>query len=270
MEPRLLRSSNFTCVLFWRKNVRYKKIRTQFQSIADKLKNRGINQDILQQLKELDCKRRDLLVTSGEAKAERNIVSAAIAQTKRNNENADDQISAMQKLSADIKTIDAKLSQIDQEIHDIITVLPNIPSDDVPVGADEDDNVEQLLWGTSREFDFELKAHWDLGESLDILDWERGAKVTGDRFLFYKGLGARLERAVYSFMLDEHGKEGYIEVIPPYMLNHDSMFGTGQYPKFKEDTFELAETDFILIPTAEVPLTNYYRNEIIDGKYLPI
>lgn len=126
------------------------------------------------------------MVTSGEAKAERNIVSAAIAQTKRNNENADDQISAMQKLSADIKTIDAKLSQIDQEIHYIISVLPNIPSDDIPVGADEDDNVEQLLWGTSREFDFEVKAHWDLGESLDILDWERGAKITGYRFLCLK------------------------------------------------------------------------------------
>ncbi len=119
-------------------------------------------------------------------------------------------------------------------------------------------------------FDFEPQAHWDLGEKLGILDWERGAKVTGSRFLFYKGLGARLERALYNFMLDEHAKEGYTEMITPYMVNHDSMYGTGQYPKFKEDTFELADSDFVLIPTAEVPLTNYYRNEIIDGSELPI
>jgi len=138
------------------------------------------------------------------------------------------------------------------------------------IGADEDENVEVRRWGTPRQFDFEAKAHWDLGEDLDILDWERGAKVTGARFLFYKGLGARLERAIYNFMLDEHGKEGYTEVITPYMVNHDSMFGTGQYPKFKEDTFELSDTNFVLIPTAEVPLTNYYRDEILDGKELPI
>ena len=114
------------------------------------------------------------------------------------------------------------------------------------------------------------KLHWDLGEDLGILDWERGGKVTGARFLFYKGLGARLERAIYNFMLDEHGKEGYTEVITPYMVNHDSMFGTGQYPKFKEDTFELSDSNYVLIPTAEVPLTNYYRDEILDGKDLPI
>lgn len=150
------------------------------------------------------------------------------------------------------------------------TTLPNIPHESVPVGADEDENVEVRSWGTPRQFDFEAKAHWDLGEDLDILDWERGAKVTGARFLFYKGLGARLERAIYNFMLDEHGKEGYTEVITPYMVNHDSMFGTGQYPKFKEDTFELSDTNFVLIPTAEVPLTNYYRDEILDGKELPI
>ena len=129
---------------------------------------------------------------------------------------------------------------------------------------------EVRRWGTPRDFDFEVKAHWDLGEDLGILDWERGAKVTGSRFLFYKGLGAKLERAIYNFMLDEHAKEGYTEMITPYMVNHDSMFGTGQYPKFKEDTFELDGTDYVLIPTAEVPLTNYYRGEILDGKELPI
>lgn len=247
-----------------------KRIRTDFDAVAKKLATRGVDQETLTTLKELDIKRRELLIKSEEAKAQRNVASAAIAQAKRNKENADEQITAMQTLSADIKAIDAELADVDANLQSMVTVLPNTPADDVPLGADEDENVEVRRWGTPREFDFEAKAHWDLGESLGILDWERGAKVTGSRFLFYKGLGARLERAIYSFMLDEHAKEGYIEVIPPYMVNHDSMFGTGQYPKFKEDTFELADSPFVLIPTAEVPLTNYYRDEIIDGKELPI
>ncbi|HHI9695498.1 TPA: serine--tRNA ligase [Streptococcus pyogenes] len=247
-----------------------KRIRTDFDTVAAKLKNRGVSEDTLTHLKELDEKRRALLVQSEELKVERNIASAAIAQAKRQKEDATQQIADMQKVSADIKTIDNQLVAIDQQVTDIITVLPNTPHDSVPVGADEEDNVEIRRWGTPRDFDFEVKAHWDLGEDLDILDWERGAKVTGARFLFYKNLGARLERALYNFMLDEHIKEGYQEIITPYMVNHDSMFGTGQYPKFKEDTFELADTNFVLIPTAEVPLTNYYRGEILDGKELPI
>lgn len=247
-----------------------KRIRTDFDVVAKKLATRGVDQETLTTLKELDIKRRELLIKAEEAKAQRNVASAAIAQAKRNKENADEQIAAMQTLSADIKAIDAELADVDANLQSMVTVLPNTPADDVPLGADEDENVEVRRWGTPREFDFETKAHWDLGESLRILDWERGAKVTGSRFLFYKGLGARLERAIYSFMLDEHAKEGYTEVIPPYMVNHDSMFGTGQYPKFKEDTFELADSPFVLIPTAEVPLTNYYRDEIIDGKELPI
>ncbi|HES8531082.1 TPA: serine--tRNA ligase [Streptococcus pyogenes] len=247
-----------------------KRIRTDFDTVAAKLKNRGVSEDTLTHLKELDEKRRALLVQSEELKAERNIASAAIAQAKRQKEDATQQIADMQKVSADIKTIDNQLVAIDQQVTDIITVLPNTPHDSVPVGADEEDNVEIRRWGTPRDFDFEVKAHWDLGEDLDILDWERGAKVTGARFLFYKNLGARLERALYNFMLDEHIKEGYQEIITPYMVNHDSMFGTGQYPKFKEDTFELADTNFVLIPTAEVPLTNYYRGEILDGKEMPI
>lgn len=247
-----------------------KRIRTDFDAVAKKLATRGVDQETLTTLKELDIKRRELLIKAEEAKAQRNVASAAIAQAKRNKENADEQIAAMQTLSADIKAIDAELADMDANLQSMVTVLPNTPADDVPLGADEDENVEVRRWGTPREFDFEAKAHWDLGENLGILDWERGAKVTGSRFLFYKGLGARLERAIYSFMLDEHAKEGYTEVIPPYMVNHDSMFGTGQYPKFKEDTFELADSPFVLIPTAEVPLTNYYRDEIIDGKELPI
>ncbi|MGO5472457.1 serine--tRNA ligase [Streptococcus hyointestinalis] len=247
-----------------------KRIRTDFEAVSDQLATRGVSKDTLEELKALDQKRRDLLVTSEEAKAKRNTASAAIAQAKRNKEDASQQIAAMQELSATIKGINKELAELDEAVQSIITTLPNIPAKDVPVGADEDENVEVRRWGTPRSFDFDVKAHWDLGEDLGILDWERGAKVTGSRFLFYKGLGARLERALYNFMLDEHAKEGYTEVIPPYMVNHDSMFGTGQYPKFKEDTFELADSDYVLIPTAEVPLTNYYRGEIIDGQDLPI
>lgn len=247
-----------------------KRIRNDFDTIAATLANRGVNQETLHELKELDEKRRTLLIKSEEAKAERNIASAAIAQAKRNKEDASEQIAAMQTLSASIKATDAELTETDEKLNEIIVRLPNTPHSSVPVGADEDENVEVRRWGTPRHFDFDIKAHWDLGEDLDILDWERGAKVTGSRFLFYKGLGARLERALYNFMLDEHAKEGYTEIIPPYMVNHDSMFGTGQYPKFKEDTFELADSDFVLIPTAEVPVTNYYRGEILDGKDLPI
>lgn len=247
-----------------------KRIRTDFEAVSDQLATRGVSKEKLEELKALDQKRRDLLVTSEEAKAKRNTASAAIAQAKRNKEDAGQQIAAMQELSATIKGIDKELAELDEAVHSIITTLPNIPAKDVPIGADEDENVEVRRWGTPRSFDFDVKAHWDLGEDLGILDWERGAKVTGSRFLFYKGLGARLERALYNFMLDEHAKEGYTEVIPPYMVNHDSMFGTGQYPKFKEDTFELADSDYVLIPTAEVPLTNYYRGEIIDGQDLPI
>ncbi|EHJ51958.1 serine--tRNA ligase [Streptococcus macacae] len=247
-----------------------KRIRHDFEDISQKLARRGVDQETLQQLKELDEKRRRLLVTAEEAKAKRNTASAAIAQAKRNKEDASEQIAAMQKLAAEIKSLDSELAAADDQLTTLTTTLPNIPAKDVPVGADENENIEVRRWGKPHHFDFTIKAHWDLGEDLGILDWERGAKVTGSRFLFYKGLGARLERALYNFMLDEHAKEGYTEVIPPYMVNHDSMFGTGQYPKFKEDTFELAETDYVLIPTAEVPLTNYYRDEILDGKDLPV
>ncbi|HEM3665165.1 TPA: serine--tRNA ligase [Streptococcus suis] len=247
-----------------------KRIRTDFDGVASKLATRGVTAESLENIKELDAKRREILVTVEELKAERNTVSAEIAQEKRNKENVDDKIAAMQKLSADVKNLDAELLEIDENLNAILAVLPNTPHDSVPVGVDEEENVEVRRWGTPREFNFEPKAHWDLGEDLDILDWERGAKVTGARFLFYKNLGARLERALYNFMLDEHITEGYQEIITPYMVNRDSMYGTGQYPKFKEDTFELTDTNYVLIPTAEVPLTNYYRNEILEEKDLPI
>ncbi len=247
-----------------------KQIRNQFDEVATKLKTRGVASEKLYELRDFDAKRRELIIETEDLKKQRNEASEAIGLAKRNKEDASAAIALMQEVSSHIKALDAELTFFDEKVTGILETLPNIPADDVPVGADEDDNVEVKRVGEVPNFAFEPQAHWDLGEKLGILDWERGAKVTGSRFLFYKGLGARLERALYNFMLDEHAKEGYTEMITPYMVNHDSMYGTGQYPKFKEDTFELADSDFVLIPTAEVPLTNYYRNEIIDGSELPI
>ena len=248
-----------------------KKIRADFDGVAAKLATRGVEKEKLEKLHDLDIKRRELIVKSEALKAERNSVSDEISQVKRAKGDASTQIAEMQKVSAEIKAIDAKLAEIEENLNEIIIMLPNLPHESTPIGADEDDNVEVRRVGQTPTFNFEPKAHWDLGEDLGILDWERGGKVTGSRFLFYKGAGARLERALYNFMLDEHGKEGYTEMITPYMVNQESMFGTGQYPKFKEDTFELKDDrGFVLIPTAEVPLTNYYRGEILDGAELPI
>ena len=248
-----------------------KKIRADFDGVAAKLATRGVEKEKLEKLHDLDIKRRELIVKSEALKAERNSVSDEISQVKRAKGDASAQIAAMQKVSAEVKAIDAELAEIEENLNEIIIMLPNLPHESTPIGADEDDNVEVRRVGQTPTFNFEPKAHWDLGEDLGILDWERGGKVTGSRFLFYKGAGARLERALYNFMLDEHGKEGYTEMITPYMVNQESMFGTGQYPKFKEDTFELKDDrGFVLIPTAEVPLTNYYRGEILDGAELPI
>lgn len=248
-----------------------KKIRADFDGVAAKLATRGVEKEKLEKLHDLDIKRRELIVKSEALKAERNSVSDEISQVKRAKGDASAQIAAMQKVSAEIKAIDAELAEIEENLNEIIIMLPNLPHESTPIGTDEEDNVEVRRVGQTPTFNFEPKAHWDLGEDLGILDWERGGKVTGSRFLFYKGAGARLERALYNFMLDEHGKEGYTEMITPYMVNQESMFGTGQYPKFKEDTFELKDDrGFVLIPTAEVPLTNYYRGEILDGAELPI
>lgn len=248
-----------------------KKIRADFDGVAAKLETRGVKKETLQELHDLDVRRRELIVQSENLKKKRNTVSDEIAGIKREKGDASEKIAAMKQVSEDIKVIDAALADIEEKLTAYTTTLPNLPHDDVPVGEDEEDNVEIRRVGQTPEFSFEPKAHWDLGESLGILDWERGGKVSGSRFLFYKGAGARLERAVYNFMLDEHAKEGYTEMIPPYIVNQDSMFGTGQYPKFKEDTFELNDDrGLVLIPTAEVPLTNYYRGEILDNAELPV
>ncbi|MGX7075406.1 serine--tRNA ligase [Globicatella sanguinis] len=249
-----------------------KVLRDKFEEVAAKLATRGVAHETLDEYRELDIQRRELLVEVEHLKQTRNAVSGEIAQLKRNKENADGKIAKMKTLGEIIKEKDETLTAIDEKLEYIEHRLPNIPHDSVPVGEDEEDNVEIRRWGEPTQFDFEPLNHWDIAEKLGILDFERAAKVTGSRFVFYKGLGARLERAVYNFMLDTHTeKNGYTEMIPPYMVNDQSMFGTGQYPKFVEDTFQLTdERGFTLIPTAEVPLTNYVANEILSEDQLPM
>ncbi|HJD16413.1 MAG TPA: serine--tRNA ligase [Candidatus Enterococcus stercoripullorum] len=247
-----------------------KMIRQNVAMVKEKLATRNVDEAKINEFVTLDEKRRAELVKVEELKKLRNDVSGEIAQLKRNKENADDKIAQMKKVGEEIKALDEQIAKIDEELTAIATTLPNLPHESTPIGKDEDDNVEVRRHGTVREFDFEAKPHWEIAENLGILDFERGAKVSGSRFVFYKGLGARLERAIYNFMLDEHGKEGYTEVIPPYIVNSHSMFGTGQFPKFKEDVFQLANTDLTLIPTAEVPLTNYYNGEILEEADLPV
>lgn len=247
-----------------------KMIRQNVEMVKEKLATRNVDEAKINEFVALDEKRRAELVKVEELKKLRNDVSGEIAQLKRNKENADDKIAQMKKVGEEIKALDEQIAKIDEELTAIATTLPNLPHESTPIGKDEDDNVEVRRHGTVREFDFEAKPHWKIAENLGILDFERGAKVSGSRFVFYKGLGARLERAIYNFMLDEHGKEGYTEVIPPYIVNSHSMFGTGQFPKFKEDVFQLANTDLTLIPTAEVPLTNYYNGEILEEADLPV
>ncbi|WP_122646014.1 serine--tRNA ligase [Enterococcus mediterraneensis] len=248
-----------------------KMIRQNFAEVKSKLSTRGVPEETLTRFLELDENRRHLLVQSEELKKYRNDVSGEIAQLKRNKEDAAEKIAEMKEVGEKIKHFDEQIAEIDEQLRTIATTLPNLPADSVPVGKDEDDNVEVRRWETPRTFDFEPKPHWEIAENLGILDFERGAKVSGSRFVYYRGLGARLERALYNFMLDQHIYEhGYTEMITPYIVNSNSMFGTGQFPKFKEDVFQLADTDLTLIPTAEVPLTNFYNGEILDGKELPI
>ena len=246
-------------------------MRQNFDIVKEKLLTRGVNVEILNDFMALDKDRREHLVQVETLKKTKNDVSQEISTLKRNKENADDKIAEMKELGEKIKVLDDTIRGIDEKLQTISHTLPNLPHEDVPVGEDEDDNVEVRRWETPREFDFEAKPHWEVAENLGILDFERGAKVSGSRFVFYKGLGARLERAIYNLMLDTHIYEhGYTEMITPYIVNEDSMFGTGQFPKFKEDVFQLENSNYTLIPTAEVPLTNYYRDEILSPEQLPV
>ena len=189
---------------------------------------------------------------------------------KKAGENTDKIFAEMKELSGEIKELDAEVAEIDEKLRDFMLRIPNIPSDKSPIGSDDADNVEVRKWAEPRNFNFEAKAHWDIGTNLDILDFDRGAKIAGTRFTVYKGLGARLERSVIQYFLNTHTEHGYTEIFPPYMVNRASMTGTGQLPKFEEDAFKVANNGYFLIPTAEVPVTNLHRDEILDGSKLPV
>lgn len=247
-----------------------KRVRENFTEIKEMLLTRNEDLGNLDDFEDLDAKRRELIAKTEELKAERNKVSEQISVMKRNKENADEVIARMRQVGDEIKELDVQLNDVEERFKDMMMRLPNIPHESVPVGTTEDDNVEEYTWGEIPTFDFDIKAHWDLATDLKIVDFERGAKVTGSRFLFYRGLGARLERALMTFMMDLHAEEhGYEEMLPPVIVNRDSLTGTGQLPKFEEDVFKLEETDYFMIPTAEVPVTNFYRDEILPAEALP-
>lgn len=249
-----------------------KYIRDNLAEVKEKGLTRGVSEHVFDEIIALDEKRRALIVETEELKQYRNTVSGEIAVLKRQKENADDKIKEMQGIGEKIKAIDELLVVVETELEDKLMRLPNLPHESVPVGADESDNVEVRRFSQPRQFNFVPKPHWEIAENLGILDFERGAKVSGSRFVFYKGLGARLERACYNYMLDKHvDEQGYTEMVTPYIVNENAMFGTGQFPKFKEDVFQLTdERNLTLIPTAEVPLTNYYSNEILKEDQLPV
>ena len=245
-------------------------IREHTEEVRQNLKNRHAQVD-LDALLEADARRRELLGQVEAMKNRRNDVTKEISVLKRNKENADEKIAAMKELGDEIAVLDGKVKEAEEQMLAVQLMIPNMCHPSVPVGNDDSDNPEVRKWGDVTTFDFETKNHWEIGEHLGILDAERAGKVAGSRFYFYLGAGARLERAVYNFMLDMHTEvDGYTEVIPPYIVNRDSMLGTGQLPKFYEDMFRIEGQEMFMIPTAEVPLTNYYRGEIIDGNKLPV
>lgn len=247
-----------------------KLFRNEPDLVREKVTKRGMDAQVVDDILALDEKRRQLISQAEEMKAQRNKVSGEIAQKKRNKENADDVIAEMRKLGDEIKVLDDDLNQIDHDLNDKLSRIPNIIQDDVPVGASDEENVELKRWGTPRNFDFEEKAHWDLVEDLNMANFERGAKVSGARFVFLTGEGAQLERALMNYMVTKHTtKHGYTEMMVPQLVNADSMYGTSQLPKFEEDLFKIEKEGLYTIPTAEVPLTNYYRNEIIGPDVLP-
>ncbi|MDI9493031.1 MAG: serine--tRNA ligase [Bacillota bacterium] len=248
-----------------------KKLREDFEAVKQKIESRGQEDYGLDRVMDLDEKRRKLLAGVEAKKNRQNQDSKQIPKLKKEGKDVSELLAQMKELSEEIKQMDAQVGLIEEELEKALLNIPNTPSDQVPLGASDEDNEEVRRWGEPRSVDFELKAHWDVGTDLDILDFERASKIAGTRFTVYKGLGARLERAVINFMLDLHTKEhGFTEVLPPFMVNRGSMTGTGQLPKFEEDMFHVPAKDFFLIPTAEVPVTNLLMNEILDGDKLPI
>ncbi len=245
-------------------------VRENPELVVEAVKRRNGNLDLTEFL-ELDKKRREITVQVETLKSERNSASQEIGKLKKAGQDATEQMAAVRALGDKIAEDDKELKAIEVRLKEILLTIPNIPADDVPVGADDSANPVVRTWGEPGKFDFEPKAHWDIGEGLNIIDFERGVKVSGTRYIFYRGLGARLERAVISFFLDLHTeKHGYTEMFPPFIVNGASMQGTGQLPKFAEDMFKLENGDMYLIPTAEVPVTNYHRDEILNVAELPI
>ncbi len=244
--------------------------RNNLEQVAARLATRGFVVPV-EPFRELDQRRRAAITEAEELKARRNASSEAIARLRKQGSDTTEQQSAVRESGKRIGELDEQVRGLEEEFRLLLAGIPNLPDDGVPVGSSADDNVEVRRWGQPRQFDFEPKAHWDLGPALGILDLERAAKITGARFALYWSWGAKLERALMNFMLDLHGREhGYTEVLPPYVVNSASLYGTGNLPKFADDLFRLENTDFWLIPTAEVPVTNIYSNETLDAERLPI
>jgi seryl-tRNA synthetase len=244
-------------------------LRDNLDLVRQRLASRGGEID-LAPFSDLDVRRRTLLGESEGLKAEKNRVSVLIGKT-RDKSQVKDEIARMQEVSRRIKELDDELKGVEEELRGMLLTLPNLPHEDCPVGSSEEENREVRRWGEPRNFSFEPRPHWELGEQLGILDFERAGKLAGARFSLLQGAGARLERALINFMLDLHtGSHNYIEILPPFMVNRETMTGTGQLPKFEDDLFHLDDPDFFLIPTAEVPVTNIHRDEILAGADLPI
>lgn len=248
-----------------------KVIRENPDRVKQAMKNRnGDYDEIIDRVLACDEKRRELNSAADNLKAKQNQASRQIPQIKKEGGDISAILAQMNEIKAEIKGLDSQISEVESEQKELILSIPNIPNETVPIGKSDEDNVEIRRWGEPKKFDFEPKAHWDIGKDLGILDPETAGKVTGARFHFYKGLGARLERSIYNFFLNTHTEHGYTEVFPPYMVNRASMTGTGQLPKFEEDAFKVTNMDYFLIPTAEVPVTNMYRGDILDKADLPI
>lgn len=247
-----------------------KDIRNNYEFVKERLSVRG-KEYPLEELKALDEKRREIIGVVEEKKAYQNEISKKIPMMKKEGKDTEEIFKEMKELSNEIKGFDEELQGIEEKIREVILEIPNLPHDSVPRGNDDSENIEMVKVGTPREFDFEPRAHWDIGTMNDWLDFERANKITGSRFSIFKGFGAKLERALTQFMLDLHTeKQGYTEMSTPFMVNRDSMIGTGQLPKFSEDMYQLERDDYYLVPTAEVPLTNMYRGEILSEDDLPI
>lgn len=247
-----------------------KRIRTDYEQIMEVMKVRGESVGDIGRVVELDKEKRALLSETEALKAKQNEVSRKIPALKKAGEDVQPVFEEMKRISEQSKELDQKIRTVDEELRSLMMCIPNIPHESVPVGESDEDNVEVRRSGEPRQFPYEPLAHWDIGENLDIIDFARGVKTSGARFTFYKGLGARLERAVLNFYMDSHSENGYTEVLPPYLVRRESMEGTGQLPKFEEDAFKTAGEEYFLIPTAEVPVTNMHREEILDGNTLPL